>query len=100
MPAPADNWFEALGKPVHPSQCQAALDMLVGEGYDACETTLVLSVVVREITHDNPKACYAYLRSHLGKRNETLVIRTLATLAAPTVATHRTELALTLSELS
>lgn len=94
-----ESWFDALGKPVHDSQARVALDLLVGEGYDKTETSMVLAVVAREIEHDNPQACFRYLRSHLGEENETLVLRTLATLAAPTIETRRDDLLQTLEAL-
>lgn len=84
----AHDWFEALGKPVHPSQRQAALDLLTDEGYNPGEAELVLAVVAREIEHDNPEAAIKYMRSFVG-HSETLVIRALATLGCATADTHR-----------
>lgn len=77
------DWFDALGKPVSEHGRRAALDLLVAEGYDAGEAAMVLTVVAREIEHDQPAQAMRYMESFVGRRHRTMLIRTLATLTAP-----------------
>lgn len=75
------GWFDSLGKPVSQTRRQAAYQLLVGEGFDPGETAMVLTVVAREIEHDEPARAQKYLRSWMPPyHNETLLMRTLATL--------------------
>jgi hypothetical protein len=74
------NWWNALGKPVPQENILYALDFLTDLGYDPAATQMVLAVVCREIEHDNPKLALRYLRSHLGRQNETLVLTCCAKL--------------------
>lgn len=81
---PPDGWLDACGSLVGQPGRQAAFDLLVGEGCDPGETSLVLTVVAREIEHDEPERAQQYLRSWLpAGGSETLLMRTLATLVAP-----------------
>lgn len=96
----ATDWFDALGHEVSQHSCAACCDLLVNEGYDVTEVLVTLSVVVREIRHDNPAAAVRYMESLVGRSNQTLVIRTLATLAAPTSATVVDDLRDLLGELA
>lgn len=79
-----DGWFDALGKPVGEQRRREARDLLVSFGRDPEETALVITVIAREIEHDEPARAFRYARTFIGS-DETLVIRTLATLAATTV---------------
>lgn len=77
----ADNWFDALGLPVNTSQRVACVDFLAAEGYNAGEAALTVSVVAREVEHDQPDRAIRYMRSFVG-RHETVVLRALAVLCA------------------
>lgn len=76
-----DDWFDALGKPVSPDGIALATALLVDHGYDEKQAGMVLWVVAREVTHDQPDRAQKYLRSFVGS-NETLVLRCLATMLA------------------
>jgi hypothetical protein len=78
----ADSWFDALGKPVNDANYRAALDFAVSLGHHPVGGAMCLDVICREIRHDNPDRAVKYARSWLG-RDETAVIRLLATLTAP-----------------
>lgn len=83
------GWFDTLGRPVSQERKQAALDLLGREGYDSGEASMVLSVVCREIEHDEPARAQKYLRSWIGN-NETMVMRTLASLCSTHGLVHDT----------
>lgn len=77
-----DDWLNALGHPVPPEGLRAALDLLVGEGYDVTQASMVLTVVAREVEHDEPVRAQQYLRSFVGDRNLTLMYRVFAVMLA------------------
>lgn len=81
---PPEGWLDACGSLVGTKGREAALTLLADNGCDRGEASLVLTVVAREIEHDNPDAAQRYLRSFLpAAGSETLLLRTLATLVAP-----------------
>lgn len=77
-----DDWLNALGKPVTDEGKQAALDLLVGHGYNLSAAAMVLSVVAREVEHDQPERAQRYMRSFVGDRNLTLMYQVFAVMLA------------------
>lgn len=86
------GWFDALGHPVPERRRAAALDLLVRNGFDAKEATVVLGVVCREIEHDEPARAKRYLDTFLVRKNQTLVYMTLATLTSPAPGEYEDDL--------
>lgn len=81
---PPANWWEACGSLIGSAGRQAAFKLLVSQGCDPGETSLVLTVVAREIEHDQPERAQQYLRHWLPAcGSEILLLRALATLCCP-----------------
>lgn len=103
----AEGWFDAFGHPVSQWQRLEAVNLLVDNGYDRAQACLVVAVIAREVEHDEPQRAHAYARRFVyedhpdGKRHsdETLVIRLLATIAAPNDGTLTDDLRELLGEL-
>lgn len=75
-----NGWWDALGRPVDTPARDAAYQLLVREGYDQEKSAWLISFVARDMEHDNPDLAFRQVRTFLGPRNETLVVRVLATL--------------------
>lgn len=76
-----ETWFDALGHPVHQAGRQAAWELLVSQGLDADEASVIIPLIAREVEHDNPERAQKILRNWLPAHgSEILLMRTFAVL--------------------